>query len=369
MRLSEFMNTNRESILAEWAAFARTCAPASDDMDLTALRDHAEEMLVTIAADLDTAQTPTEQAQKSKGRAAGDVENTAAHEHGSDRADSGFTMDQMVSEYRALRASVIRLWTVEKGELGTTDIEDLIRFNEAIDQSVAESVARYASELDRSREMFLAILGHDLRTPLGAVITSATFMLELGELEEPYLTLMTRIASSSRRMDRMVGDLLDLTRSRLGGGISIQRTDMDMQAAVREAANEIGSLHPTARIDVRISGDVQGRWDPDRVSQILTNLVGNAVEHGAPEGPVTVTVSGEPEAVMIAIHNHGLPIPATLARRIFDPMKRRQSGSSPHLGLGLYIAERIVMAHGGRIAVESSAAAGTTFSVYLPRSE
>lgn len=369
MRLSKFMNTNREPILAEWAAFARTCVPASDDMDLMALRDHAEEMLVAIAADLDTAQTPTEQSEKSMGRAASVDETTAAHEHGSGRAESGFTMDQMVSEYRALRASVIRLWALERGELGKTDIEDLIRFNEAIDQSLAESVARYANELDRSREMFLAILGHDLRTPLGAVITSATFMLELGELEEPYRTLMARIASSSRRMDRMVGDLLDLTRSRLGGGISIQRVHMDMQAAVHEVASELKSLHPAARIEVRTRGDLQGRWDPDRVSQILTNLMGNALAHGSPDSPVTVAVGGEQDEVVLGIHNYGVPIPPALARRIFDPMKRRESASSPHLGLGLYIAERLVAAHDGRIAVESSASTGTTFSVYLPRSE
>lgn len=363
------MNANCESILTEWAAFASTCAPASDDMDLTGLRDHAEAMLVAIAADLDTAQTPTEQAQKSKGRGEADDEETAAHEHGSDRAESGFTMDQMVSEYRALRASVIRLWTLEKGELGTTDIEDLIRFNEAIDQALAESVARYASELDRSREMFLAILGHDLRTPLAAVITTAAFMLELDELEEPYLTLMTRIADSSWRMDRMVGDLLDLTRSRLGGGIPIERADMDMRAAVQEVVSELGALHPAARIDVRAGGDLQGRWDPDRVSQVLTNLMGNAVEHGSPDGPVSVDVSGETDEVVIGIHNHGVPIPAAVTRRIFDPMKGRKPGSSAHLGLGLYIAQQIVAAHHGRIEVESSASAGTTFSVSLPRSE
>lgn len=363
------MNTNRESILAEWAAFARTCAPASDSMDVTGLRDHASEMLMAIAADLDTAQTPSEQAEKSKGRAIGTNWTTAAHEHGADRAESGFTMDQMVSEYRALRASVIRLWTKERGELGGTDIEDLIRFNEAIDQALAESVVRYTRELDRSREMFLAILGHDLRTPLGAVITSATFMLDLDELGEPHRTLTARIASSSRRMDRMVGDLLDLTRSRLGGGIPIRRTDMDMQSAVREVVSEVGALHPAASIDVRTTGDLQGRWDPERVAQVLTNMIGNAVEHGAPESPVTVDVQGEADAVVIGIHNHGAPIPASLARRIFDPMKRRQSGSSEHLGLGLYIAEQIVTAHNGRIDVSSSASEGTTFTVHLPRDE
>lgn len=369
MRLSQFMNANREHILAEWAAFARTCAPASDAMDIPALADHADEMLTVIAADLDTAQTEGEQTRKSMGRARVSGGPTAAHAHGAERAESGFTMDQMISEYRALRASVIRLWTKEKGELRSTDIEDLIRFNEAIDQALAESVARYTSDLAKSRELFLAILGHDLRTPLGAVITSSAFMLDLGELEEPHLTLTTRIASSSRRMDRMVDDLLDLTRTRLGGGIPIEPTDMDIGEAVREAAGELGAQHTAADFDIRLDGDLQGRWDPERVSQVLANLLGNAVEHGSPNLPVAVQARGEAEVVVIDIHNHGHPIPPDLIPRLFDPMKRRQVTSSAHLGLGLYIAERIVAAHNGWIAVASSASAGTTFSVHLPRAE
>ena len=369
MTLSAFIKENREPILKEWAAFASTCVPASDVMDVPELRDHADEMLTAIAKDLETYQTPGEQEQKSMGRAEGATRGTAAHEHGADRAESGFTMEQMVSEYRALRASVIRLWTRDSGELGASDIEDLIRFNEAIDQALAESVVRYARNLDLSREMFLGILGHDLRTPLGAVITASTFMMELDELEEPHRSLMARIASSSRRMDRMVGDLLDLTRSRLGGGIPIERVDMDMRDAVREAVSEVGALHTTAEFDVRFDGDLHGCWDPERIAQVLANLIGNAVEHGAGTSPVTVAVGGDDETVRVAIHNEGTPIPESLVRRIFDPMKTRQGGSSQHLGLGLYIADQIVAAHGGRIEVESSASAGTTFTVHLPRSE
>jgi light-regulated signal transduction histidine kinase (bacteriophytochrome) len=144
-RLADFIVANREPILAEWEAFARTCAPASDAMDIAALRDHAGEMLAAIAADLRTWQSPYAQSEKSKGNApeAGEDAPTAAEEHGAGRAESGFTLEQMVSEYRALRASVIRLWTKSRGELGPADLEDLTRFNEAIDQSLAESVSRY----------------------------------------------------------------------------------------------------------------------------------------------------------------------------------------------------------------------------------
>ena len=152
----------------------------------------------------------------------------AAEKHGAERAESGFTTDQMVSEYRALRANVIRLWTKAQGEITPTELDDLTRFNEAIGQSLAESISRFTQDLDHSKEMFLAILGHDLRAPLGAVITSAKFMLESQELTEPHLTLTSRIASSSTRMNHMVGALLDFTRSRLGGGIPIVRADMSM---------------------------------------------------------------------------------------------------------------------------------------------
>ncbi|HWK90313.1 MAG TPA: RsbRD N-terminal domain-containing protein, partial [Longimicrobium sp.] len=142
MPLARFITQNREPILAEWDAFARTCTPASGGMDIVALRDHANEMLTVIAADLETPQGKREQSEKSKGKApsGGGDESTAAEEHGAGRAESGFTIEQMVSEYRALRASVIRLWAKAQGQLTAVHLEDLTRFNEAIDQSLAESV-------------------------------------------------------------------------------------------------------------------------------------------------------------------------------------------------------------------------------------
>jgi signal transduction histidine kinase len=375
MRLAEFILTERERIMAEWETFARGIGSVSATLDIAALRDHASEMLTVIATDLAAPQSGTEQHEKSLGQAPplGDATATAAEEHGADRAERGFSIDEMVSEYRALRASVIRLWIEEKGPLEAADIADLTRFNEAIDQSLTESIARYTQDLDQSKEMFIAILGHDLRTPLGAIITSATFMLELGELQEPYLTLTSRIASSSRRMDRMVGDLLDLTRSRLGGGIPIERGVMSVEEMVRDVAAELRALHTERSVRVSAVGDTRGRWDRERLSQALTNLIGNALEHGAPHTPVEVAVQGDADDIAISVHNHGVPISPSLLRRIFDPMKRRASngarspGASSHLGLGLYIAERIVTAHNGTIDVESSASAGTTFTVRLPR--
>jgi signal transduction histidine kinase len=376
MRLSDFIVANREQILVEWEAFARTCAPASGSMDIAALRDHAGEMLGVIAEDLNTPQSGHEQSEKSKGiePAANTVEKTAAEKHGAGRAESGFTTDQMVSEYRALRASVIRLWTKEQGQLKTEDLEDLTRFNEAIDQSLAESITRYTQDLDQSKDMFLAILGHDLRTPLGAVITSAKFMLETQELAEPHLTLTSRIVSSSTRMNQMVGALLDFTRSRLGGGIPIVRADMSMGKAVHDVVDELSALHPESKIKIETRGAQRGKWDCPRITQVLTNLIGNALEHGSPKTPVVVDVRGDDNEVTIAVHNQGPPIPTDQLDGIFSAMKRKDAAKDPatggpsgNLGLGLYIADRIVNAHKGRIEVESSEEAGTTFTVHLPR--
>lgn len=375
MRLADFILGNREPILAEWEAFARTCTPASGPMDIAALRDHANEMLTMIVADLRTPQDGGAQAEKSVGNAPdADDEPTAAEEHGAGRAESGFTMEQMVSEYRALRASVIRLWTQARGEITPGDVEDLTRFNEAVDQSLAESVSCYTEELDHSKEMFLAILGHDLRTPLGVVYTSAKFMLETEELQEPHLTLTTRIASSATRMVHLVGDLLDFTRSRLGGGIPIVRAEMNMGKSVHDVVDEIAAAHPEAILQVDARGEAGGEWDCARISQALSDLIGNALEYGSAGTPVTVELGGDDGEVTVAVRNQGPPIPGDRLNGIFNPMKPREAtgsaaaaGPTGNLGLGLYIADRIVHAHNGTISVDSAQARGTTFTVHLPR--
>jgi signal transduction histidine kinase len=376
MRLADFILANRAAILAEWEAFAKTCAPASGSMSITSLSDHASEMLTVIAVDLRTPQDALEQSEKSKGHgpALEFGELTAAEKHGTGRAESGFTLDQMVAEYRALRASVIRLWAKEQGQATQMDLEDLTRFNEAVDQSLAESITRFTKDLDESKEMFLAILGHDLRTPLGAVMTSAKFMLETKELPEPHLTLTSRIVSASTRMNHGVGAPLDFTRSRLGGGIPIAPAEMNMGKLVHDVVNEMSAAHPDRVIKVDARGSLKGEWDCPRISQVVSNLIANALEHGSQRTIVKVEVSGDDKEVTIAIQNRGPAIPEDELDGIFTAMKRKEtvntaasSGASANLGLGLYIADQIVQAHKGKIDVDSSEEGGTTFTVHLPR--
>jgi signal transduction histidine kinase len=375
MRLAEFILNNRAAILAEWEAFARSCEPASDSMSLTALSDHASEMLTVIAKDLATPQGARAQSEKSKGHATplDSEQRTAAEMHGTGRAESGFSMEQMVAEYRALRASVIRLWTRSQHEITPTDLDDLTRFNEAIDQSLAESVTQFTQDLNQSKEMFLAILGHDLRSPISAVMTSAKFMVETGELKEPHLTLTHRIVSASTRMNQMVGALLDFTRSRLGGGIPVVPVRMNLGKLVHDVVDELSAAHPERTITIDARGALDGEWDCERLTQVVSNLVSNALEHGSERSTVAVLVQAADDHMTIAVHNRGPVIPEEQLDGIFSAMKGLPPGSSAgsgprgNLGLGLYVADQIVQAHHGKIVVESSEEHGTTFTVHLPR--
>src|SRR4051794_9907028 len=375
MRLSDFIVGNLESILEEWQTFARTHIPAGEAMDGAALRDHAADILTTVAADLQCRQSERERAEKSKGDAEvpPGAADTAAQTHGTLRAEAGFTLGQMVSEFRALRASVTRLWRATGGLAGGTALAGLTRVNEAIDQALAESVSRYARDLEHSKEMFLAILGHDIRTPLGAIMMSATGLLMSRDLGQPQQAAASRILTSGTRIKGMVNDLLDFTRTRLGAGIPLACAETDLAEAGRLVVEEVAAYHPGRDLRFEASGPVRGSWDGARVGQALSNLVGNAVQHGSPETPVAVVARGTADEVTVAVHNRGPVIPPAHLHQIFSPLKRIGRGDGPpahdsgSLGLGLYIANEIVKGHGGRIDVESSEAGGTTFTVHLPR--
>lgn len=375
MRLAEFIVANSEPILREFEEFARSHTTAGENMNLKALRDHGAALLTTIARDIEQPQSESDQASKSKGDAppAPEAGPSAAELHGTDRAVHGFTPVEMFAEYRALRASVLRLWIDAQPRLEEDDLQDLIRFNEAIDQALAESITRYSTGIQHSRDMFLAILGHDLRNPLGTVLTASSFLMTEGELSGANLTMVSRIRSSGERMLALVSDLLDFTRSHLGSGIPITCEETDVGNVARETVEEIATHHPDREVHFEASGDLGGRWDAKRVSQALSNLLGNAVQHGAAGASIQVNARGETDEVIIAVRNRGVVIAREDWRKIFDPFRRiaavetgaTESGS---MGLGLYIAQQIAIAHGGRIEVSSSEGGGTVFELHLPRS-
>jgi signal transduction histidine kinase len=227
---------------------------------------------------------------------------------------------------------------------------------------------REKTETLRLNEMLTAVLSHDLRSPLNAVLTSA-LLIQRRSTEEPVKETAGRILSSGRRMSRMIEDMLDMARARLAGGIPLKREPADLGALVNRVISEIHAAYPERKIEVAQAGHLGGNWDGERLAQVSSNLLGNALQHGDPAGVVRVTVDGgRPDAVVIKVENSGT-IPPDLLPQLFDPFRgaRRQTGRTEGLGLGLYIVQQIVLAHGGSVDVQSGNDNHTAFVVRIPR--
>ncbi|HEY8191579.1 MAG TPA: sensor histidine kinase [Alphaproteobacteria bacterium] len=368
MRLAEFITRNSETIAHEWELFAQTCR---QDTDHALWREQVHIILRSIVADMNTYQSAREQQAKSKGERpyTGSVDSPA-QTHASGRAEKGFTPQQLISEFRALRATVIRLWHVEGRNIDGQDIEDLTRFNESVDEALAESLDRYTRQVSVSRDMFLGILAHDLRNPLGAIMNSGELIARLSEPETRQAMLSNQIVISALRMERMIADLLELTRVHLGKGIVVQPVLCDMGQTVLEVIEEMKALYPHRQIHLQTGGELAGSWDAARLSQVLSNLIGNAVQHGAGEVPITVRVEGKPEWLVMRVHNEGAVVPQAVIDSIFDSFVQGDAAGqigSQSLGLGLYISKEIVIAHGGLIEARSNPTEGTIFTASIPR--
>ena len=374
MRLADFIRGNVKAIVGEWESFAQSLVPAADHMGPLVLRNHIHQILAFVEGDMESAQTPAQQVKKSHGEKPEASYPSAAEVHASLRYDGGFNMDQMVSEYRALRASIIKLWEAATPAKAHQDMMDLIRFNEAIDQALTESIHDYTRKLDLSRNLFLGILSHDLRNPLGAISMSAELTMKLGALSERQTMLQTQITESTHRALDIIASLLDLTRSRLGSGLPVIREAMEIGFISHQLVDEMRVLHPDREFILSVTGDTHGEWDKARIGQVFSNLLGNAVQYGFRDTPIRVSVDGGPKDVALAVHNQGLPIRPAVIGGIFNALTRVQPGDDPknqassaNLGLGLYIAKEIVTAHGGTIKVTSTERRGTTFTATFPR--
>jgi signal transduction histidine kinase len=368
MRLSVFILDHSEQILQAWEAFARSLLPGRS-LTVSALRDHAEEMLRFIAADIESKQTEAEGFAKSLGQGLHSPggEHSAAQQHGLTRALDRFTLGEMVSEFRALRASVTMMWLDVPG-IGIDEARQLVRFNEAIDQLMAESVTRFAAKLDWDSDLFTAAIGHDLRNPVNSVVLATHVLTKSDGLPEHAQIMLGRIKDATSRLQRLLGDLGDFSRSRLGGLTKLNRSECDVAQLCRNVVGELIGLHP--EIIVTQSGDTRAFVDPLRIEQLASNLVANAVQHGEQNGSIEVSIVEKSDDVELVVHNVGCPIPSDGIDDIFDPLVRggnEGDRSGVRLGLGLYVAREIALAHGGSISVVSAMDTGTSFIVRVPR--
>lgn len=374
MRLSDFILKNLEPILQAWEEFARSVDTPMPEMDSRGLRNHAEYILKTVALDMRTSQSAQQQIEKSKGLGPVGYDESAAQSHALTRLMAGFTLDQMVSEYRALRSSVLRLWLTDGYAGEDHQVEDMIRFNEAIDQALIESIATYGKAVETTRKTVLGVLGHDLRTPLGAVTLGTDLLRQSEELGTRGKKIIAQISTSAQTANHMVNDLLDLARCNLGNGIPVHPENTDLTSVCKSVVDELTTAHPKAQIIFDDSDTVIGKYDPSRMAQVFSNLIGNAVRHGNAKHPIYATLNRDSTTAYFCVQNSGEPIPPTALPSLFNPEGRYskypkgEPGASSGLGLGLFIASQIVEGHGGTIEVESTLEKGTIFRVNLPDS-
>lgn len=303
MRLADFIEQNAREILEDAVAFAETQAPDTVEFSAKQLRNHLPQILQAVIDDLRSPQTDSQQLAKSHGLAPlKPGPESAASYHGRTRAIAGFGLNQMVAEYRALRASVLRRWASDQ-QLVTSSIDDILRFNEAIDQAVAESLAQFSAEVESWRQIFLAALGHDLRGPLAAIIFSADTLAS--GLQDPALAKQAeRIINGSMRMNKA-------------------------------------------------HGDARGCFDASSLREAIHNLATNAAKYGEPGTDVRISVEGLADQVLITVSNTGAELSDEAFNSLFDPLRRgshnASQGEHASLGLGLFLVREICHAHRGTV--------------------
>ncbi len=227
------------------------------------------------------------------------------------------------------------------------------------------------SRTQEFQERFLAILGHDLRNPLASIDMGAGILRQLSK--DPATTrILDRMRASSLRMSRMIEQILDLTRARLTGGLPLNPKPMDLRDLIARIVEELRIVHPARTIELR-AGPLPGIWDPDRLEQVFSNLVGNALLYGDPDRPITIDGRSEGRLISVEVHNEGVPIADEMQPTIFSPFRRGERDSrtakTAGLGLGLYISREVTVSHGGNLDLQSSLLGGTTFRVTLPATQ
>lgn len=348
MRLAQFIDQAQDEIVAESVVYAAEIS-ALHGVDERALRDHLPLVLETISRDLEILQSLAQSIEKSLGRGPVPKTETAAQTHGKLRAQSGLNVEQLVAEYRVLRSSVLRLWARDH-EPDQHVIEDTLRFNEAIDQAIAESVAFHSTEIAQWRSLLLGILGDDLRSPLNAMLLTADLLTykTSGETAD----LAAALLRHGHRLVTLLDSLLAYNKATLGLRMEIHREDVDLGSLCQEEIEILRLAFPQRRIVFEVTGDTHGCFDGSRVREALTNLVSNAAQH-SPEGTViTVGIEGGDAMIEIFTENAAEAISPDVMATLFDPLRRHSTerrATAGNLGLGLFIVREIARAHGGEV--------------------
>jgi signal transduction histidine kinase len=350
MSLPHFIHESLDDILAEWE---RECGTSSSRPEPAARRQHFGKVLRAVADEM-------------KRLPASAVPTAAAQDGGVPHSHAG----QLVGDYASLRASVVRQWRQKHPTPSASDLDDLVRFNEAMDRSLAELTATFSPSESQPHSLFLGVLNHELRTSVASIVMSAQVLTHRSTPGSPEAKAAQRILRSCEQLRQSLDALSDFTKVRLGEHLEIDREKDDIGVLCRQALDAFARVDPERKIRLTVDGDLSGDWDKSRIREAIGGLIGNAARFASRGSPVTIAVDGHAvDDITITVHGDGTPIDMETLRTIFDPVARVESENATYagLGLGLFIVRKVVDAHGGRVSVDAEREGGTTFTVVLPR--
>lgn len=364
-RLSAFIRGNLDLIMKDFEEFARRCLPHTEKLTKKEIHNHVTKILLKVADDMEEREDGVIERNRPRIDTDCHPQNKDAHIHGEMRVGQGFNILGVNAEYCWLRAAILRHWFSHEGTGGFG--EEVIHFNAALDQALTASLASFHETIEDARSTFLGILGHDIRNSLSAIHGMAQVLTLSNHLHKRDREMARKIQSSVLNIEAITNNLLELTRLEMGAELSVTPEPAEIEEVCRAAVEETLHAYLSAEIQLNITGCPVCNVDALRLRQVVTNLLRNALDHGDRGQPVSIDIRQESENVVIAVHNHGDPIPSDRFNRIFERFSLTGDiNEARHLGLGLYIVSRIVEAHKGKIEVVSSEKEGTCFRVILP---
>ncbi len=369
-----FIVARLNTIVEEWQAFGRALAPSLTRSETAELRDCLKGVLLAIAREMERDGTG---AQRERGATTGEpaADCLPSIRHGRLRQQYGIGAGQLVEEFGSLRATVLARWYFSgaRKDSGVV-LNQSLRFNQAVDAALRESTEGFAQALAAARDAYLFTLAQDLRNPLSTIHVASAVLARPDFGPDTRRTSTRRVRAALTQMDGLISDLLEYTRRRVAPGIPVDQSSCDLKHVCEASIEAVGATHPAREFQVATSGDLVLCADAPRVQQALSNLLHNALQHGDAQSVIKLDASADDAGVSLSVWNAGGVIPEASLEAIFEPWVRVPSEASAasdrlpaSLGLGLFIAREIVVAHGGNIAATSSADAGTRFTIWLPR--
>jgi signal transduction histidine kinase len=352
--LADFLRSHREEIIQTWVS-ATAQLPVARALSRAHRRNHIPQLIDAMVDAIER----------------GDRTSVSLAQipliHVDERWTQNYDLRDVVAEYRLLRRVILDMYAREiTSENAGERVLPIVTLNENLDHAITDAVDHFSAQRERTREYFMGILGHDLREPLHVIAMNAALLLRREEpLPNADLRQVARIASGAARMERLISDLLDVTRSRLGGGLPMTPVDTDLGRIAGEIVDDLSSANPGRDIRCSVEASergVTGHWDSARLTQLVSNLIANALKHGG--DPIEVTVRpGADDTIVLEVRNRGEILPH-LRDHLFEPFFTSDQRSG--IGLGLYIAREIANAHAGELELVD-AEGETLFRLTLPR--